>query len=399
MLQRAALDGDRGPAWAIRPGEYAEFILAASARWISAGYFTRMKLEPAVSVIRRLRGLHTGFCHFSDLKCDHVFTLYPDGRLGSCDELPWPQARLTTLDQADGENTVQAAQRGSPLLTAGRELMRRCLSCEYRSACGGGCVATRWRQDLAGDQDSYCAYRMRMIDGIAALLAQPAHPDGARCRTARSRPRTPNGMRDVAAFITRWDTPQPSPPARLLTSAHGNVNAAGLPGVHEADDLHPADPQWSQAIEPGARCLVEAVTSGWGLITYDSCQGHAYPGTSLPPAERRVGVLPRDRGEYAATAAALCRAVTRSATGMPAQVRVLLARSELTCEATSRATPVLDLALRPAAGYGWPEYFAVLDQATSVLAQALHGETPVPDVACGCAPQTAVAESAGQLEP
>ena len=220
-------------------------------------------------------------------------------------------------------------------------------------------------------------------------------------RTARWRPRLPNSMRDVDAVPRPLGRPHavPRQRAQLQTSDLGNINTVGLPGVHEADDLRPRHPQWSQAIEPGVRSLVEAVTSGWGLITYDSCQGHAYPGTSLPPAERRVGILPRDRGEYAATAAALCRAVTRSATGMPAQVRVLLARSELTCEATSRATPVLDLALRPAAGYGWPEYFAVLDQATTVLAQALHGETPVPDVACGCAPQTVVAESARQLQP
>lgn len=229
VLQRAAIDGAKEPAWAIRPGEYADFILAATERWISAGYFTRMKLEPAVSVIRRLRGLDTGFCHFSDLKCDHVFTLYPDGRLGSCDELPWPQARLTTLDQASGEDVIQAAQRGSSLLAEGRQLMRRCVGCEYRSTCGGGCVATRWRQALAGDEDSYCDYRMRMIDGIAALVAQPARPDGAWCRTARSRPRNPNSMHDVASFIVRWDTAQESQPQGCWPACTATSTRQGCP--------------------------------------------------------------------------------------------------------------------------------------------------------------------------
>ncbi|MFD6347369.1 radical SAM protein [Streptomyces roseolus] len=81
QLQQAAVSAESGPAWAIRPDQYAEFVLAATTRWIEAGYFGRLKLEPAVSTIRRLRGLRSGFCHFSDLKCDHVFTLYPDGRL------------------------------------------------------------------------------------------------------------------------------------------------------------------------------------------------------------------------------------------------------------------------------------------------------------------------------
>ncbi|MFJ8300159.1 radical SAM protein [Streptomyces sp. NPDC094447] len=190
LLQQAAVGAEDGPAWAISPSQYAEFVLAATARWITGGHFTRLKLEPAVSTIRRLRGLGTGFCHFSDLKCDHVFTLYPDGRLGSCDELPWPQAQITRLGQTAGEPAIVAAQRQLPLLNQGKGLMGRCSGCSYRSVCGGGCIATRWRYEKAGDQDAYCDYRMRMIDGIAALLAQPAHPDGAWCRAARWRPQT-----------------------------------------------------------------------------------------------------------------------------------------------------------------------------------------------------------------
>ena len=387
-LQQASIDSAHGPAWAILPGEYADFVLAATIRWISAGYFRHLKLEPAVSVIRRLRGLDTSFCHFSDLKCDHVFTLYPDGRIGSCDELPWPQARLTALGDDAGEEVIRSAQRDSALLAEGRKLMGKCAGCSYRTSCGGGCVATRWRQHRAGDDDSYCSYRMRMIDGIAALLAAPGAPAGAWCATTRWRPRSPNSMRDVAAFTARWDAGHASLPARLAVSAHGNINAAGLPGIRQADDLHPGDPQWDEAIEPGVRPLVDAVTAGWGLITYDSCQGHAYQGTGLPPAERRVGLLPRDRAEYAATAAALCRAVSRAGPAMPRQVRPLLGRAELRCEATGRAFPVLDLALRPADG-DWQGYFAALDQATAVLAAALRADGAKPGQPCACVPQHA----------
>lgn len=109
-----------------------------------------------------------------------------------------------------------------------------------------------------------------------------------------------------------------------------------------------------------------------------------------------MGILPRDRGEYAAAAAALCRAVTRAASGMPPQVRVLLARSDLTCEATGRVIPVLDLALRPSAAHDWPGYFAVLDTAASVLAAALRGEVLLPEAACACGPPPAVGEAAGE---
>lgn len=397
QLQGAALRGPGGPAWAIRPSQYAEFVLAATAHWIRAGHFARMKLEPAVSTIRRLRGLESGFCHFSDLKCDHVFTFYPDGRLGSCDELPWPQAQLARLGQVTDQGAVVAAQRRLPLLNQGRALMERCTTCAYQPVCGGGCVATRWRYDQVGDQDSYCDYRIRMIDGIAALVAQPAHLKGAWCRVARWRPRTPNSMRDVAAFLARWnrgDAPRTS--VRLETSAHGNINSVGLPGVHEADDLDPAHPQWHEAIEPGIRPVVDAVTREWGLVTYDSCQGHPYTGLDLAPAERRVGILPCDPDEYARTAAALCRAVTVAAPGLPSTVQVTVGRAELTCEATGLTRPVLDLALRPASGHGWSAYFETVDAATEIIADALRGQHPTVGAGCLCpVPQAAAPVTEG----
>ncbi|MFH8519703.1 hypothetical protein ACH4CE_32390, partial [Streptomyces gelaticus] len=119
----------------------------------------------------------------------------------------------------------------------------------------------------------------RQLDGIAALLAQPAHPVGAWCRTTRWRPRTPNSMRDIDSFLARWNSADaPRPAVRLHTSAHGNINTVGRPGIHEADDLDPAHPQWHAAIEPGIRPLVDAVTDAWGLVTYDSCQGHPCTG-------------------------------------------------------------------------------------------------------------------------
>ncbi|MFE2728830.1 radical SAM protein [Kitasatospora sp. NPDC059327] len=379
-LQATAVSGDAAPAWAVHPDEYAAFVLAATIRWIEAGYFRRMKMDPAVATIRALRGLDTGHCHFSNLKCDHVFTLYPDGRLGSCDELPWPQARLTHLRDTADQRQLIARQRSSILLGQGKALMGKCGTCDYAGPCGGGCVASRWRMNLAGNgggDDAYCDYRMRMIDGVAALLADPGHSAGAWCRTLRWRPRATNSMGDVAAFVTRWDDPEAHrPAARLLTSGHGNVNTAGLPGVHEADDLDPRHPQWHEGIEPGAWPLVDTITGRWGLITYDSCQGHPYTGLELAPRPRQVGVLARDRDEYARAGAALCRAVAAALPHLPDPVTVTVGRSELTCETGATTTAALDLELVPAPGHDWAAYFEHLDAATAAVARALEGERP-----------------------
>jgi uncharacterized protein len=398
LLQQAAVTAAGGPAWAVHPDEYAQFVLAATAHWITAGHFARIKLEPAVSTIRRLRGLQTGFCHFSDLKCDHVFTLYPDGRLGSCDELPWPQARLAQLETAGGQHEVIRAQQGSLLLNQGKALMDKCTTCDYRDTCGGGCVATRWRMDPASDHDAYCDYRMRMIEGIAALLAQPAHPTGAWCQSLRWHPRTPNSMRDVNGFLTLWDSPGATRgEVRLHTSEHGNINTVGLAGVHEADDLDPAHPMWQAAIEPGVWPLVDALTRAWGLITYDSCQGHQYTGLDLPPAGLRVGILARNREEYARTAAALCRVATAASPALPAGIEVSLGRSGLTCESSGTTTPVLDLSLDPSPGQGWDTYFTNLATATATLCSALIAEHPDTSVTCACPLPAQATEAAAAL--
>ncbi|MET7952198.1 radical SAM protein [Micromonospora sp. NPDC005324] len=384
QLQQAALTVPDRPAWATTPGEYASFVLSATAHWISSGLFERIKLEPAVSAIQRLTGASAAICHFSAAKCDHVFTAYPDGRLGSCDELPGPQAQLAMLPEVTEEADLIRAQRQLPLLTAGRSLMVKCASCRYRDTCGGGCVATRWRAHQHSDSDDeYCAYRMRLIDGVAALLAEPHRPGAISCRAVRWRPRLPNSMPDVAGFLDRWDDPSRLRPTVILRpSEHGNINSAGLPGIHPADDLDPQHPQWRDGIEPAVWPLIDLLTRRLGYVTYDSCQGHRYTDLDLAPVGLRVGVLPRDRIESAQLSNVLCRLHTRARQVLPAACELLVGRDRLTSEATNRQYPVLDLALAPTAG--WDEYFATLNDAVAAITGAMDDIARDARADCEC---------------
>ncbi|MFG3225152.1 radical SAM protein [Kitasatospora sp. NPDC048194] len=384
-MQAAAI-GSAGPAWAITPAQYADFALAAAVQWVRAGWFRKIKLDPAVSVIRRLRGLRTGSCHYDDLKCDHVFTLYPDGRLGSCDELPWPRAKLTRLPLLGSQQEVRHAQDRSRLLADARSLIAPCVSCGYRDTCGGGCMAVRLRYAHADLGDAYCNHRMRLIDGIAALLAQPEHPEGVWCTRLRWRPRHPNQMHDVAAFLSRWDDPlAPRQRARLRTSTLGNINTVGLPGVHEADDLDPRHPQWRDGIEPGVFPLVRALTERWNYVTYDSCQGHAAaPGA--PQRELAVGVLPRNRTEAAEIATRLCQLAARAEGALPPSCALDLGRSLLTCGTGGNRYPVLDLRLVPAPGSHPDDYLAALPTGGRLLAELIDYPTSDDLFRCACPP-------------
>ncbi|RMI37522.1 radical SAM protein [Actinomadura harenae] len=386
VLQASAI-GPSGPAWAITPPQYADFVLSAAVHWVRAGWFRKIKLDPVVSVIRRLRGLRTGSCHFDDLKCDHIFTLYPDGRLGSCDELPWPQAQLARLPLLHSQQDVRRAQDRSRLLADAHALIAPCTSCDYQDTCGGGCMAVRRRYSHADLGDVYCDHRMRLVDGVAALLTQPEHPEAVWCTRLRWRPHHPNQMHDVAAFLRRWDDPFAfRQRARLCTSDVGNINTVGLPGVHEADDLDPRHPQWRDGIEPGIFPLVQAITKRWGYITYDSCQGH--PATpDAPQRSPSVGILPRDRTEAAVIAAGLCQLATRADDALPPTFRVELGRNLLICATTGNRYPVLDLRLVPVADSSPNDYSAALPTSARLLAELINHaeERPSGDARCRCA--------------
>jgi uncharacterized protein len=334
--QQADAIGADGPRWAITPAQYATFVIDAAARWIHRGHFRHIKLDPVVAAIRRIKGLDTAHCHFAARKCSHVFTAYPDGRLGSCDELPWPQARLLPLVDAGTEARVTAAQHANTLLRAGRNLMVKCLTCAYRTTCGGGCTATRYRMVTAtGNDDAYCEHRAQLIDGIAHLLAAPQQPSGAHCRRAH------------------WQ-----PADRTGRISH---------------------PQSHDTVDTGLRRLADTLTTSWRADLYQPLSGQT--AAARPhPAGSRIGLLPRSPEDYAALTARLCRTIATTDGYLPAAVTARLARTEI--DAGGRRRPALELSLEPSPAASPAEYDTRLDQAARAVNHAARHATTTGECAC-----------------
>jgi uncharacterized protein len=157
--------------WATTPDEYAQFVIDAFEAW-RQGAFKRFLLEPVSSLIQTLAGGEPAFCHFNANKCAHMLTLYPDGRVGSCDELRMPDAELGRLDALDDLDGVIAMSTNPVLAERLERLFDKCNQCDYRPSCRGGCLATRLAFEGTPEDDAYCDHRMRMIDHVSAAIGR-----------------------------------------------------------------------------------------------------------------------------------------------------------------------------------------------------------------------------------
>jgi uncharacterized protein len=169
-LLRLNASGEGIPGWATTPLEYSCFLIEAFDAWVDTGAFRRFLIEPLTSVIRALAGGSSSFCHFSESKCAHVLTLYPDGRIGSCDELPMPRAELSHVAAVRSLDDIVDLRTNPALRHDLDRLLEKCEACSYRPTCGGGCLATRLRYQGTPYDDEYCAYRMQLIDHVRSAL-------------------------------------------------------------------------------------------------------------------------------------------------------------------------------------------------------------------------------------
>jgi len=155
--------------WAIMPDEYANFLIDAWQVWYSEDLYHKFIIEPLSSIIRVLNQNLVTDCHFSSRKCAHVITLYPDGRIGTCDEIDHSSAIYGTIDSKTVE--PETLWRSSCLSVDTVELMKICNSCSHKLTCGGGCVATRLRLEQQGLGIAYCNHRKKIIDYVANELS------------------------------------------------------------------------------------------------------------------------------------------------------------------------------------------------------------------------------------
>jgi radical SAM protein with 4Fe4S-binding SPASM domain len=165
------------PDWSTSPSEYMDFLEDVFGIWRADALYERFTMEPYTSVIRRLAGKSPSLCHFSEQKCGHSVTLYPDGRVGSCDELRGEDSQLGTVNGVERLDELLQYETNPALLASLNVLLEKCEGCSYRTTCGGGCLATRRQYHGTAYDEEYCGYRQRLVDMVAGAVngALPPH--------------------------------------------------------------------------------------------------------------------------------------------------------------------------------------------------------------------------------
>lgn len=167
-------DGVGMPGWATSPEEYAEFLIEAFQHWRGTNAYRSYVLEPFFSIIRSISGLPTEYTSFSERKEPFVVTLYPDGRIGSSDELGMPSALLGTVQSAETIDDLLTLDSNPELRSNLTALLAKCAGCTHEQSCRGGALPDRLRFEGTGFEDAYCDHRRKVIDHVSAALPAPA---------------------------------------------------------------------------------------------------------------------------------------------------------------------------------------------------------------------------------
>jgi hypothetical protein len=169
--------------------------------------------------------------------------------------------------------------------------------------------------------------------------------------------RKTNEMSEIAHFIGTWTSERlVAAPADIShqTSSFGNINTDGSALSGYARTLTARNPLFDSLIESTVRPLVDVCVNHLSLVTYTSCEGHAYPDVDLN-SELHVGILPRSTEEYQLVLEVF-GAVCQKANLSTAAGQFELATGEVTDRAVGDKWPAIDLYLINRGT--WDDYYA-----------------------------------------
>lgn len=149
--------------------QYYDFIKNIFELW-KCKYHNNYIIEPFFSIIRSLYHKKVSFCQYSQKKCCNIFTLYPKGIIGGCDELPTKYCNHGNMLEIQTLKELQKRQKQIELLYHAKELNKKCNLCNYYESCQEGCIGARLNSLQGNDELEYCYYRAELINYVRTKI-------------------------------------------------------------------------------------------------------------------------------------------------------------------------------------------------------------------------------------
>lgn len=188
-----------------------------------------------------------------------------------------------------------------------------------------------------------------------------------------------NEFRGLDRFVASWNDPtHPDNSVELepRSTPFGNINDSGVRVDYSSHVITRWHPQFTAVIEAGVRDLTCILALEWNWITYSSCAGHQYSRDDMAPAERHVGVLPRNTAESKRILRALLTAKLaaefHNRQKLMRPVEIVIERGILHCD--GKQFDVIDLCFRRGLLRSWRAYFRYLEDSYSAFVVSLKSQ-------------------------
>lgn len=161
------------PKWGILPSDYSKFVNKFFDLMILNNLFTKINVEPILSIIKNIEGMESTYCNYSINKCNNFISLYPDGIITTCDNYNIQDGKIGNLYKLEDIQQIINLQNDSKLLEDIDILLNECNSCLNKNICQGGCLAIRrrYKKYYKGDKKIYCKSMDEMINHISKTMA------------------------------------------------------------------------------------------------------------------------------------------------------------------------------------------------------------------------------------
>jgi uncharacterized protein len=163
------------PNWAITTTEYSCYVKNFFDILLREGAFQRLNVEPIISIIKKLMHLPSDYCNFNKLKCHYFLSVYPGGRMISCDNFDFNDGEYDYKYFCDlvVDPRTKKSKEMAELFQDFDMMLEKCQKCVYYAVCTGGCMAVRRRfkkYGKHGEYEQYCKDTQMIIDHIKMFI-------------------------------------------------------------------------------------------------------------------------------------------------------------------------------------------------------------------------------------